>query len=301
MEKIKVIALATFHNRKDKTIRALHSLHLQKKINNVELEFCLVDDGSTDNTSDEIRKNFTDIKLLNGDGSLYWARGMLFGWNNYVKQQEYDYLLVFNDDIIAFPIALHSLIKSAAELKNQSIDCFAISGGLKDPNTNDVTYGCVKRSSKFNPLAFKLLTPNGSLQKCSTLNMNLALISKKAINNTNFLSPNYIHKAADFDFGLRLVKSGGFVFLERHFLGVCERNKLSESLKDPNLGVVDRWKYFIHPKGGGHIKHRIVYYRNHAGIFWQLHLILSYLTALYKMIIFQLTKALYFWKYHGEN
>ena len=50
MEKIKVIALATFHNRKDKTIRALHSLHLQNNINNIELVFCLVDDGSTDDT-----------------------------------------------------------------------------------------------------------------------------------------------------------------------------------------------------------------------------------------------------------
>lgn len=59
------------HNRLNFTIDCLNSLKKQDIYNQFNL--IVVDDGSTDGTSEYLKKNFPEVKILNGDGSLYWG------------------------------------------------------------------------------------------------------------------------------------------------------------------------------------------------------------------------------------
>ena len=47
-----------------------------------------------------------------GSGNLFWAGEMRFGWNQYVKNQYSDYLLVFNDDIVLYSGVLNKLVST---------------------------------------------------------------------------------------------------------------------------------------------------------------------------------------------
>ncbi len=67
-------------NRKQTTLRCLEHLQNIGELNRFEV--IVVDDGSTDGTPNSIQNRFSNVTLLRGDGSLYWAgavaRGMQY-------------------------------------------------------------------------------------------------------------------------------------------------------------------------------------------------------------------------------
>ena len=92
-------ALFTCFNRKEKTLEALSNLYTSYKKNGSEFSMAvyLTDDGSTDGTYDAVKQKFPEVKLLKGNGSLYWAGGMRNSWNEAIKK-DYDAFLLLNDD-----------------------------------------------------------------------------------------------------------------------------------------------------------------------------------------------------------
>ena len=124
---MKIIALATCYNRCDLTLRSLDSLYRQSLPSNFSLDICLVDDGSSDGTSDMVESTFPDVTVLKGTGDLFWAGGMRFGWEHYVKQQDFDFLLVFNDDVLLLPDALNTILATSEKLKEEGVEYYSSS------------------------------------------------------------------------------------------------------------------------------------------------------------------------------
>jgi GT2 family glycosyltransferase len=273
---MKVIALATCHNRKDLTMRSLGSLYKQKLPAGCDLAICLVDDGSTDDTREAIRSAFPDVKLIEGSGSLFWAGGMRYGWKRYVKRQEFDYLLVFNDDVELYPDALETMLSAAAALKSLDNNAFAIAGAFKNSDSGELTYGGVVREYWWHPLRFKKIPPTDSIQELDTVNMNLTLISRAALDLVGFLSPEFLHKSADYDFGLRLAKAGGRIVLAPGYVGSCNTNPAAGSVNEPGISVAERWRRLNGVKGQP-ARIRAVYCRRHGGILWPLYWAIPYL------------------------
>ena len=58
----KIAVVFTYYNRKEKTINCINKLHasVEKMGNTVQLSYYACDDGSTDNTSDELKKKSID-------------------------------------------------------------------------------------------------------------------------------------------------------------------------------------------------------------------------------------------------
>ena len=65
------------YNRINFTINCLRSL--KKQINYKQLNIIVVDDGSTDDTLKILKKDFSEIKILKGTGSLYWCGAISLG------------------------------------------------------------------------------------------------------------------------------------------------------------------------------------------------------------------------------
>ena len=100
------------YNRKKLTNRCLTSL-LTQTYRDFKIVVC--DDGSTDGTADMIKKDFPEIVLLKGKGTLYWSGGynlcLKYIFKNATNQ---DYLLSLNNDI-GFDDDYLSELKIAAE------------------------------------------------------------------------------------------------------------------------------------------------------------------------------------------
>ncbi|MBA4384898.1 MAG: glycosyltransferase family 2 protein [Anaerolinea sp.] len=99
------------HNRKQLTRDCLLSLH-QQTVNNFNT--IVIDDGSTDGTSEMIRKEFSEVVLLHGDGNLWWTGATNRGVKYALDQlQENDYILTLNNDTVVGPDYLETLLRSA--------------------------------------------------------------------------------------------------------------------------------------------------------------------------------------------
>ena len=64
------------------------------------IEVFLVDDCSTDGTSTALQIQYPSIKIIQGDGNLYWNRGMHLAWKTAAASKEFDYFLWLNDDTL---------------------------------------------------------------------------------------------------------------------------------------------------------------------------------------------------------
>ena len=102
---MRIAAIITCHNRKDKTLACLKSL-LQIA---PTIDVYLTDDGSTDGTSEAVRQQCPQVQIIQGDGNLFWSRGMYIAWKEAVKS-DYEYYLWLNDDVVLYPFFMKLLI-----------------------------------------------------------------------------------------------------------------------------------------------------------------------------------------------
>ncbi|MBD2752290.1 glycosyltransferase family 2 protein [Spirosoma validum] len=86
------------HNRKDYTQQCLACLSIQTYR---DFQIIVVDDGSTDGTTEMIHREFTDVIVLKGDGNLWWTEATNWGIR-YAQQHQNsrktNFVLTLNDD-----------------------------------------------------------------------------------------------------------------------------------------------------------------------------------------------------------
>jgi GT2 family glycosyltransferase len=277
-----IAALTTCHNRRNYTSRCLVSLkEAIDHCKELKVDFFIVDDGSIDGTLSMIKNDHSEAIVILGDGCLYWNRGMIKAWSTALKNNnKYDAYLLFNDDVIFFESALDILYDTFSSLKKLYLSPIAITGALQDPVTGETAYGgLLKNDSNINPLRFTHVRPKSLPIQCDTLNMNCALIDAKAVDAIGILDKTFHHSFGDLDYGLRLKKAGGHIFLAPKYIGLCERNTTTNTWLDSSVGRFGRLQKILSPKGMP-LRERMHYCMRHSGIFWPLYWIAPYLAIL---------------------
>ena len=125
--------IVAVHNRLKLTVNCLNSLYKQENYN--DLNIIIIDDGSTDGTSEYLKKNFPEVKILNGTGSLFSAGCFHLGIEYILKNSNpKDWVLLVSNDSEVSPNAIKEMVK-ISESKKREILIGALTVNLDDKQT----------------------------------------------------------------------------------------------------------------------------------------------------------------------
>jgi GT2 family glycosyltransferase len=108
---IKIEIVIPVYNRRDTTLKGLRSL-TKIDTEGFAVNIIIVDDGSTDGTSDAIRQHFPNVRIIQGDGNLHYAAGTNRGITDALTRHP-DYIVTANDDAVFHDQFLQRLVKTA--------------------------------------------------------------------------------------------------------------------------------------------------------------------------------------------
>ncbi|MBE9599525.1 glycosyltransferase family 2 protein [Pedobacter sp. MC2016-24] len=225
-----VAIILTCHNRKNKTLECLSHLFNSKIPSTLAIQVFLVDDGSTDGTGKAVKEYHPEVQVVQGDGNLYWNRGMYLAWSEALKKGKFDFFIWLNDDTYLFENSIEILYDTYRSHNPLTIVC----GSICSENGMVSTYGGFRNG--------KLLSPNGETQDCDYFNGNCVLIPFEVYNKIGSLDQIFHHALGDFDYGLRAVQSGTRLVITPHFIGMCEKHDSFPKWCSPNEKMLKRFK-----------------------------------------------------------
>ena len=206
-ERGRIAVLMTCHNRVGTTLECLRRLMPQLSS---EDKVFLVDDGSTDGTGDKVRAAFPTVRVIDGDGALYWAKGMRRAWDVAEAEGNYAFYLWLNDDVKLQHTAIDGLMQDWEYAGDSS--CVLV-GACEDN-------GCCTYSAT--DAEDRKIAPNGKPRAASGwLNGNVVLVPRAVYERVGKISADYSHARADYDYAERLKLAGIPFYVSSKFVGEC--------------------------------------------------------------------------------
>lgn len=255
--------LLTCHNRREKTLRCLTSL-FDQQLTDMTVQVYLVDDGSVDGTSTAVSASFPQVKLIQGDGTLYWNGGMRKCWQFALKQQ-HDFYVLLNDDVTLVHDALNRLVACY----NQQPRIGAVIGTMRDIQTERPSYGGRNIRYWFNPMwTSSVLTPGETAIPCDYINGNLCLIPAVAVDEIGVLSERFTHSMGDFDYGIRLRRAGYLLLIAPGYYGFCDSNPVRGSIRDASIPMQVRLGWMSKPNMCPPLEQWLWFIRQYGGLVW---------------------------------
>ncbi|MGN6494932.1 MAG: glycosyltransferase family 2 protein [Agriterribacter sp.] len=101
-----VAILVPIYNRKDNIDNCLKTLFAGTYSN---FKIVVIDDGSTDGSYEHLIKYYPQVTVLKGDGNLWWA-GSINKGIDYAIENDFDYVLTYNDDQVCNRTFLEKLM-----------------------------------------------------------------------------------------------------------------------------------------------------------------------------------------------
>ncbi|MBV9216053.1 MAG: glycosyltransferase family 2 protein, partial [Acidobacteria bacterium] len=108
---LRVEIIGPVHNRREITLQCLKSVS-RLRTPDLDLHSVIVDDGSTDGTSEAIAAEFPEVEIIQGDGNLWYSEGTNVGIRA-ALQHDPDYILLINDDQVFDENSVRYLIETA--------------------------------------------------------------------------------------------------------------------------------------------------------------------------------------------
>lgn len=238
---LKVAILLTVFNRREKTLKCLDICYRQidalKSEGIYDFHIYMVDDGSSDGTSDAVRESFPQTSIIRGNGGLYWNQGMRLAWDTAVLQSP-DFYIWINDDTFLEQNALGTLMETSNFLKHK-----AIVVGTAEDSEGRLSYGGRTRYGK-------LVTPDPTIPvPCWTFNGNLVLIPAYVYRILGNLDEHYQHSFGDFDYGARAAAANIVRVVAPGVLCKCSRDSGIPKWRDRNYPLRNRIASLHSPKG----------------------------------------------------
>jgi GT2 family glycosyltransferase len=208
------------HNRKALTLTCLDSLRAQR-MTGCTLDVFVLDDASTDGTAAAVAQRHPDVRLLRGNGHLYWNGGMRRALDE-AMAGDYDYYLWMNDDTtLVDDGVLDLLVRTEQQLQEHGRAPVVLAGTTRQPETGELTYGGHVRLSHRRRLQWTQVPPGDEPRRCETMNGNVVLVSRAVVQRVGNIDAAYIQQMGDLDYGLRASAAGCEVWIAPGTVGLC--------------------------------------------------------------------------------
>lgn len=253
---VRIAVIMATHNRRDLTSVFLDSLRAQRLPPGVQVSAFVTDDGSQDGTLELLHEAAVVQRVLESDGTLYWAGSMAWA-ERVARQSRPDYLLWLNDDVVLDADAVDRVLGLALDEPGA-----VIVGATRDPVSGVVTYGG-RRLRGRHPQRFDQLPISDSPQECDTFNGNCVLVPRAVYELLDGIDGEFAHAYADDDYGMRARRQGVHVLQCPGSIGSCQANVPPPVPR----GLRDRWAYYQSPKGLP-VSSQVRYLRRHGGVVW---------------------------------
>ena len=265
----RVAAVMAAYNRKELTLTCLRSLGAQQ-VPGVALDVFVLDDASSDGTSETIAEQFPEVTVLHGDGELYWNGGM-----QRAIAGDYDYYLWMNDDTSLDDGGLAVLFDTARQLRERGHEAVIVAGSTRHPDTGELTYGGVVHPHRWRPLRPELVEPGDAPRPCDTMNGNATLISRAVVQRIGNIDPAFVQQMGDFDYGLRARAAGCSVWIAPGTVGTCASHPERRTDEQPLWEELRRIWSLKQLKPGPWA----VYSRRWAGRLWPMYWLSPYVRS----------------------
>jgi GT2 family glycosyltransferase len=137
-------------NRKKFTHDCLLSLHKQT---NKQFKVIVVDDGSTDGTSQMLKEDFPEVIVIAGTGSLFWTAATNLGIQ-YALANGATHVMTLNNDTLARPDFIEQMYKWSAQKPDALLGALALDSSSLKPVYGGETINWLFNS--YEPLLNKL-------------------------------------------------------------------------------------------------------------------------------------------------
>ena len=143
----KIALVFSIFNKLEYTKKGLSDIYNcfdAKKTDILPLDIVVTDDGSTDGSHEWIKKNYPNVHLLKGDGTLWWSGGINKAVHYAIEKLNSDYILLWNNDVEPEKTYFKNLFQLLENYDMNDIICSKIY--MK--GTNNVIFSM---GGKFNP------------------------------------------------------------------------------------------------------------------------------------------------------
>ena len=214
----------------------------------------LVDDGSSDGTSEAIEVKFPKVNVIKGNGELYWNQGMRLAWKTASSTKKYDFYLWLNDDTIIDEDGISHLFECYYENMKIAKKDIIVIGTCRNDEGDVFSYGGRTENGA--------VIPNGEIQSCKYINGNFVLVSSKIVESIGVLSNDYTHAMGDYDYGIVALKNGFNLITTKKYVATCPTNLGIAAWCNPQVTFKKRWKNFNSPLGLNIEEYRVFVSKN---------------------------------------
>jgi len=218
MKNNKIYILTAVHNELEDTKRLLRSIYSQTYKN---YDVCLIDDGSTDGTSDFLQKNYPLVDVLKGNGSLWWTTCLNLGLNKILKiANKEDFIWIINNDCYFDRSVLQNLLTYEERIGHGKYIVGSVIIDSKTKKIFDDGVGIDWERMKFKSGGTDALSTKGTLYPINVFKQ-IGIFDAK----------HFPHYFSDYEFSIRVKRNG-------YYLTVCRESKIFNRVKRTGIDKI---------------------------------------------------------------
>lgn len=226
---IKIEVVVPVHNRKDLTLQCLRSLQNADQTG-LDVHIVVVDDGSTDGTSEALHQQFPKVNVIPGDGSLWYTAGTNRGIQAALNRKP-DYILAINNDQVFHVQALKRLVLCAQQNRKAIIGAL-----LLDWNRPEVVMATGARWDTWyggwrHPRDLTAWNVPGHTWEVEIIVGNCVLYPTEVIEQVGLMNESMLPMYGDSEYTPRMQRAGWKLLVEPRAYVWCQPNTSPLSLR----------------------------------------------------------------------